>query len=646
MCNLYIDQNGDGYHDPENEKIGGLEMSVNENELVADTTYTLYRQLGDKYTGIICWKLEIVKVGDSSVHASQKGYAYNQPTSPTPIDVLQLMPSNMPDGMNLATEGREDNKYSFYDLYKELYDNGMYQISITTVNVQKLNDKELDLNKDGVINQADKNATADDLYTNYLADYNMLIIGFTDVYQDLLNDTPQAVAKYIDSGRAVLFTHDTTSFYSAASNESPTHVWKYWGYGFNKFIRDKVGLDRYGVTNNDPGNDNQTGTAFGSKQGTGSTARYGSISAGTDGAINASMQGDLERAGYTVAYVPYTESPTTKQSSGATQGFTNLNIKRFIVDPDSQNPTGERISEAKTTQVSQVNEGQITQYPFRMHAADTPKHQRTLTVSETHHQYYQLNMNADEDDDNIVVWYCLSGNTVNYNYDANHYNDGTNAYYIYNRGNITYSGAGHFQSSTDRPTLDEARLFVNTMVAAYRAAYSEPKVNFVTASGKDTTMQLIPAEYSSQNSSESLTGNQTFYFTVLDTNLTADKKVSVKLYYEVPADTDNSVTLKSAGLGDSTEKYVLEASLDATGDGVDDIYRADTGEKVSNPQKLSNGVIYKAALPTDVLEDFPENESTNQIYLKVTTVLNNDDNNTLSGKDVLTLQKLGLLRLE
>jgi hypothetical protein len=90
----------------------------------------------------------------------------------------------------------------------------------------------------------------------------------------------------------------------------------------------------------------------------------------------------------------------------------------------------------------------------------------------------------------------------------------------------------------------------------------------------------------------------------------------------------------------------LEASLDATGDGVDDIYRADTGEKVSNPQKLSNGVIYKATLPTKVLEDFPENESTNQIYLKVTTVLNNDDNNTLSGKDVLTLQKLGLLRLE
>jgi hypothetical protein len=194
------------------------------------------------------------------------------------------------------------------------------------------------------------------------------------------------------------------------------------------------------------------------------------------------------------------------------------------------------------------------------------------------------------------------------------------------------------------------------MVAAYRAAYSDPKVNFVTASGKDTTMQLIPAEYSKQNSSESLTGDQTFYFTVLDTNLTADKKVSVKLYYEVPETLAQEVannankdlsdyTLKSAGLGESIEKYVLEADLDNDDDGVDDIYRS-TGERVSNPQKLSNGVIYKATLPTDVLTNFPKNESTNQIYLKVTTVLNNDDNNTLSGKDVLTLQKLGLLRLE
>ena len=634
-CNLYIDQNGDGRH-TEDEEIGDLELSVNEDELVADTTYTLRRQIGDKYSGIIAWKLEVVKVGDSSVHASQKGYAYNQPQGATPIHVLQILPTSG-GSINLATDGVEENKYGFYDLYETLQEYGMYDISVTTVNVANLNSKRVfDTNNDGKIDTKDtplSDATA--LYQQYLGNYNMLILGFADVYQDLENDTALAVAQYIDSGRAVLFTHDTTSFYSAADNENWTYVWKYWGYSFNKFIRDKVGLDRYGVTN----------SAFGSKQGTGTSATYGLISQGTDGAITVggSTEKALLDAGYTVAYVPYdAEDSPTKQSSGATQGFTDLNINRFI------NPRPQNASESKTTQVSQVNEGQITQYPFMMHAENTPKYQRTLTVAETHHQYYQLNMNADD----IVVWYCLSGNTVNYNYDQNHYNDGTNAYYIYNRGNITYSGAGHDQSLT----TDEKQLFVNTMVAAYRAAYSDPKVNFVTASGKDTTTQLIPAEYSSKNSSQSLTGDQSFYFDVLDTNLTANKSVSVKLYYEVPESVAQTAataanknlsdyTLKSAGLGDNTETYVLEADLDNNGDGVDDIYRA-TGERVSNPQKLSNGVIYKATLPTDVLTNFPQNESKNQIYLKVTTVLNNDNRNTLSGKDVLTLQKLGLLRLE
>lgn len=50
-------------------------------------------------------------------------------------------------------------------------------------------------------------------------------------------------------------------------------------------------------------------------------------------------------------------------------------------------------------------------------------------------------MEADDDNDgqsDIVVWYCLSGG--NYNYSEN---DVVNNYYIYNKGNITYSGAGH-----------------------------------------------------------------------------------------------------------------------------------------------------------------------------------------------------------
>ena len=66
-----------------------------------------------------------------------------------------------------------------------------------------------------------------------------------------------AVRDYIESGKSILFTHDTTSYvnniqsaiqwndqgYAEANN---TNYW-YWGYEFNKTIRASVGLDRYGA---------------------------------------------------------------------------------------------------------------------------------------------------------------------------------------------------------------------------------------------------------------------------------------------------------------------------------------------------------------------------------------------------------------
>ena len=610
-CNLYIDQNGDGRHNAEegknNERIGGLLLydsatgtPVANGELVAGTPYTLSRTIGQQFTGMVAWKLEVVKEGDETARGTQKGYTYNQPATRTPINVLQIMPilwndrhSNNrpePEGVNLK------NDDVFKKLYKALYDEGMYDISVTTVNVADLNNKAVDTDNNPDT-PAQTFSSVKDLYDNYLSQFNMLIIGFDNCYHDLNTDTARAVEQYIGSGRAVLFTHDTTSFFNEAE-EDATVLYRYWGYTFNQFIRDKVGLDRYGVTNPTYGKVDD---------GAGSITR-GVVANGNNGRIDigGSTEENLKNAGYTVAYLPYTES-ATKKSAGATHGFTDYNIYRY---------TNANNSETSTSQVSQVNQGMVTQFPFTM--------DEILTVDSTHNQYYQLNMNADD----IVVWYCLYGTSGNL---AKHYNDGTNGYYIYNRGNITYSGAGHLRSLGD----EEKALFVNTMVAAYRAARTAPTVQFVTANGYDTSTQLVTAEEGT-----SLNMNQPIYFKLTDTNLTANKSLSVELYYEVAAGTANSVTMASAGLGDNTEKYVLKTSLG------DNIYRADTGVKVSDPNNLSSGVIYRTLLPQAVLDKFPPDASDLTIYLKVITTFGNDPNNTLSGKDDLKLQKLGLLRLE
>lgn len=579
-CNLYIDQNGDGRHS-EHERIGDISLSeqgagrVENGALEAGKAYTMQRILNQtQFSGVVAWKLEIVKVGDTTVHASEKGYAYIQPTTPTAINVLQIR-SGGGEGVNLSSNPNDFgyNQSQFIPLYNQLETANMYDITVEPTTVNTLNDSY---------------TRQEDVFAR-LDQFDMIIIGFADCYGDLDQETAQAIAQFIDTGKAVLFTHDTTSFFNVERSQA-TVTYKYWGYYFNQIIRDKVGLDRYGVTN----------------------ANFKSeVASGGTGQINETEAEALRQAGYTVAYNP----GSAKQSSSSTHGFTDLNIYRY---------GGGMSSEAKTKNVSQTNKGQITQYPFLM--------AQNLTVAETHHQYYQLNMNADD----IVVWYCLSGNSGNYNYDANHYNDGTNAYYIYNRGNITYSGAGHSTSLSP----DEAKLFVNTMVAAYRAAYSKPTVEFKTANDYPATTQLVPMEYSAGSSSQSLGTDQTIYFKLQDTNLTANKSIAVKLYYEVAAGTTGAVTMASAGLGTSTEIFVKEATLGT-------VYRAEDGQSVSSTALYSN-VLYKTVLPAEVLNYFStQNASETKIYLKaITTIHNGSSNSSYVGSDDLTLKKLGLLRLE
>jgi len=119
----------------------------------------------------------------------------------------------------------------------------------------------------------------------------------------------------------------------------------------------------------------------------------------------------------------------------------------------------------ETTKAIRINRGTVTEYPYTIAS--------TITVGTTHNQYYQLNM----EDPNIVVWYSLYSDSSDSIYNQNA-KDARNYYYIYNVGNVTYSGAGHKLSNADK-IIEELKLFVNTVVAAYRASGS-PFKTYVT----------------------------------------------------------------------------------------------------------------------------------------------------------------------
>ncbi len=120
-----------------------------------------------------------------------------------------------------------------------------------------------------------------------------------------------------------------------------------------------------------------------------------------------------------------------------------------------------------TTSAKQMNEGQVTDFPY-----DIPE---TIEVGATHWQYFGLNLdyNENSNDDDVIVWYTLAPNGTNdtflYDYMGQ---DAVNNYYIYSKGNVFYTGAGH-----SGVTVNEEKLFVNTIVKALMTANNVPTVS-------------------------------------------------------------------------------------------------------------------------------------------------------------------------
>jgi hypothetical protein len=192
-----------------------------------------------------------------------------------------------------------------------------------------------------------------------------------------------------------------------------------------------------------------------------------------------------------------------------------------------------------TTKAECVNQGAITSYPFKI--------SESLTIAETHGQWYQLAM----EDEDITVWYTLAydgdsgkanggvsySNDVNCSGSGDHNSSGTsitygvspkdcaNNYYIYSKGNVFYSGVGHSTVTSS----EEAKLFINTMIAAYNTAFALISTPHILIDNSEATRSGSTYNYSietrqvydsvvsdrggnAQSADGSLTGSRTITF--------------------------------------------------------------------------------------------------------------------------------------
>lgn len=551
--NLFFDLNADGkFSSTENMSDIVIYQNGSVVNSAADGTYhlktgsyQLTRILAGDFTGALPWKLEATQItpqANKNIRASQSGYKALQIGATATVKILQIMPDKSGSTSYWGYWNMQASSKAVKTYNKGAPANFSALLSSVagfTFDITSLTESQYYAAFDAAA------ATGE----NYLDRYNMIIVGFADVYTELNNtykDDSQlkighltAIQNFIESGKSVLFTHDTTSFVNA--NET---VYRnaggpsFWGYSINRIMRNIVGMDRFGVTEVD------SSSAF--------TDSAKLLRKGIPLALTKNNTDNSISSGETIIDaddIAYTAKSNRTTSYAEVQGYSNNLLNRKKSDSNQQynlkNISGAYALRDNGSdgdyrmQVAKVNSGVITDYPFSI--GDT------ITVAPTHYQYYQLDLEADDDSDkesDIVVWYTIAG-TTNTSVSNMVYNitpqDVRNNYYIYSKGNVMYSGVGHKSvvwDSTTSGNLDEAKLFINTMVAAYKNGVQSPVVTslsgtFVNSPVKTSEQLAYDPDMTNSDSEKvgKLDKTLTLNYSVFDSNLTTGSKTLTVEYY-------------------------------------------------------------------------------------------------------------------
>lgn len=565
---LYVDSNSDGKFSGTREIINPRYYTVlkdnviHKGKLTSSKTswYKITYKLPKYYVGIVPWKIRIESVDGNGLnrYTSATGFGYVQNAGAAKkINILQIKSSdNVQSHYNENYKGdytrykynnlfyynyrdTAGNLLTFKDpsirynnwigegtfdmadnaLFKELLDEvkntGDFDITIKSVSPETL----IYWYNDWRMKNPDKRPL--EYFDATAIKYDMIVMGFGDSYTlPNVNNCLEPIQDWANSGKPILYTHDCTSQVNYRGTSS-------WNYDLNRMIRGLVGLDRYGVLNNWPlrvgtgADKNNTVTKF-------EKTKYPTIAANTsDNSVTSSRLFEIakenaERNNKDIKDIAYEPRSNKTKIVKEVQGFTNGSLV-YLSGNESTNAQfkfakGYVRSERHTNRVEQINKGQITTYPFKI--------EKELEVAKTHYQPYQIDFNEDDDEDgesDLIVWYTLASRQSMKNNPASEYNlaprDVRNNYYIYTKGNITYSGVGH-EKVTGR---EEMKLYVNTLIAAYKAAMVPPSIEFKETGDPDATEKTV--SYISYDVSSDAINNgvvtgdkEKVYFTPVDYN--------------------------------------------------------------------------------------------------------------------------------
>lgn len=520
---IFVDQNKNGKFEAEEVVRSGN----------AARTNSVSYSITSERVGLVQWRVEVYKSDNPSIRKSVEGCSAIKCTNTAnkkDIKVLQIVPNSGKTEADLTA-----------DNYKNLYKNlDAFNVSVDKIKWSDFESYFVGANFRFNMGQAIsvENPKSEELdkvlEAGDLEKYDMIVIGFCDSYDmtDLsdTNGAAEFLYYFAMSGKSLLFTHDTTSLY----NIKPDATKNVFGYTSNALLRDIMGMNRYGVNSKEL---NKIHTGLASQL---TAYRNNCISNGLlyDTAPANQSQGftyfALKRIGYKGGNTRVPYRYVVEQAKG---GYISANSEA------EGGKNGYNVENCLTDQVVRLNVGQVTEYPYNIN-----KTSEILKVAPTHGQWYQLNM----EDPEVTVWYTLE-DPVAYDVSTSSYKtrsskdgsaqvygaspqDAANNYYIFSKGNIFYSGVGH--SSTNN-TETERKLFVNTMIAAYRAT-SEPPAVIVT--NRDATMTStnnyslkVPQEFN-YDASDNLTmedlGSNTVKVTFMPMDYSFSNNIKCRIYHK------------------------------------------------------------------------------------------------------------------
>lgn len=688
---LFLDSNSDGIYNTASEELTDITVinaqtgAVMERQggvyqLQMSVPYRVIRELPDGYVGCIGWKLMVSQNGNAHIHDSvtgltavpvQPGFSdeINPETGKKVIHVLQITPDLWASRMDLEKQTEEDGDatiwvdgemkkknpgqygtsdasrdWEWYHLLNELPD---FEINFDSIYYWDFAHSFLRPGESGYDPQFDNGGVDGKLTGPYgrsdylnLYQYDMVIVGFHDSIPSIPSQAAiDALLRYADTGKSMLFTHDTT--YNSNFDSVPPDMFSSDALGqpFSMSIRELCAMDRFGVSvdwySTDENGVKHSNVAVSPIRNTGGAAAVAYNESSGAYQWNASHPGGNSRD---VAFAPGTnQTMMAAHTQGTTWVYTGTNSATVMFDWSSHgfdplrcghNMNRDTANPDKTCEVSRVNSGIITQYPY-----DIPEE---IRVASTHGQYYQLDLDTDWDGDgrgDVVCWYAiksLDDGDWNDIYDFSP-NDVRNNYYIYNKGNITYSGVGH---DTDHITLDEKKLFINTFVAAYNAGIRNPSVRIVE-DGSVNAPDLESVSIPFNGVDEATAGTYRVYYQVKDNNITqGTRNLSIKYYIGNPAG--------SSELTYRTESGSVTISADLFGNDELITYSADTGLPVAYDQ-VRSGFSYYVDVPLAKLLD---NEKFD-FYVEVDLTMADDPGRVAAfDVDKLTIAKLKMFSLD